>query len=303
MSKRWQGWLAAALLGGVLTVAGCGGGGKAADGSSNGSGGDNTVIATVKSGNESATVTKSEWITAAEALTGKQVLEQLEGQILVDQEAKRQGITVDDKEYQDKLTDYHKSPAYKQAVANGVDPKVLDTNVKTSMLLKKLVLKEKITEQDTLRFYDRFKDQLTELHVAHILVTDPKEAERIRDEAEKGGDFAKLAKEDSKDTNSKDNGGDIGWVMAGQLMQEWGKAALDTPVGKISPVVRSQYGYHVIKVLGKKSTYDELKSEAQEQLFEQAEKPYLDLLRAKAQISDLYTKKEGDASPAASPSK
>ncbi|MHB2020619.1 MAG: peptidylprolyl isomerase [Candidatus Xenobia bacterium] len=300
MSKRWQGWLVAALLGGALVLAGCGGN-KAEDASTGG--GDNSVVATVKSGNESGTITKQEWINAAEQLTGKQVLEQLEGQILVEQEAKRQGITISDKEYQDKLDEYHKSAPYKQALANGIDPKVLDANVKTTMLLKKLVLKDKITEQDMLRFYDRFKDQLTQLHVAHILVTDQKEAERIRAEAEKGADFAKLAKEDSKDPNSKDNGGDIGWVMAGQLMQEWGKAALDTPVGKIAPVVRSQYGYHVIKVLGKKSSYEDLKPEIQDQLFEQAEKPYLDLLRAKAQISDMYSKKEAAASPSASESK
>src|SRR5258708_3220887 len=98
-----------------------------------------------------------------QSLTGKQVMEQLEGQILVEQEAKRQGITVDDKEYQQKLEEYHKDPRFKQATANGIDAKSLEENLRTTLLLKKLVLKEKVTEQDKLRFYDRFKEQLTEL--------------------------------------------------------------------------------------------------------------------------------------------
>ena len=97
------------------------------------------------------------------------------------------------------------------------------------------------------------------VHAEHILFktigkTDA-EVEEIRKKAEdalkkakKGAKFEDLAKQYSEDT-SKDKGGDLGWIVQGQTVPEFEKAAFSLPKGGISDLVRTQYGFHIIKVL------------------------------------------------------
>ncbi len=88
---------------------------------------------------------------------------------------------------------------------------------------------------------------------AHILVAEEAVAISIIDELNKGGDFAALAAKYSTDPGSKDNGGDLGWVGKGAFVPEFEKALFDDlKVGELTPVpVKSQFGYHVIKLLGR----------------------------------------------------
>ncbi|MFT3893915.1 MAG: peptidylprolyl isomerase [Anaerolineales bacterium] len=67
----------------------------------------------------------------------------------------------------------------------------------------------------------------------------------------KAVDFAKLAQEQSKDTGSGASGGDLGWFGKGAMVAEFETAAFSQKVGEIGPVVKSQFGYHIIQVLGK----------------------------------------------------
>jgi len=88
---------------------------------------------------------------------------------------------------------------------------------------------------------------------AHILVADEALAKTIIEELNNGGDFAALAAKHSTDPGSKDNGGDLGWVGKGQFVPEFEKALFDDlKVGELTPApVKSQFGYHVIKLLGR----------------------------------------------------
>jgi peptidyl-prolyl cis-trans isomerase D len=63
-----------------------------------------------------------------------------------------------------------------------------------------------------------------------------------------GADFAKLAKENSEDPGSKDQGGDVGWMVRGQMVPEFEKAGFALPVGQLSGLVKTTYGYHILKV-------------------------------------------------------
>ncbi len=110
-------------------------------------------------------------------------------------------------------------------------------------------------------------------HVAHILFktvgkTDA-EAEEIRKKAEdvlkqakSGKDFGALAKQYSEDT-SKDKGGDIDWIVRGQTVPEFEAVAFSLPKGSISDVVKTQYGFHIIKVIDRETartqTVDEVR--------------------------------------------
>ncbi len=93
----------------------------------------------------------------------------------------------------------------------------------------------------------------TELQVwaRHILLDDPAQAAAVRILLERGDDFAKLAKEKSKDTGSGANGGDLGWFGKGAMVAEFEQAAFSQKIGEIGEVVKSQFGYHIIQVLGR----------------------------------------------------
>ncbi len=74
-------------------------------------------------------------------------------------------------------------------------------------------------------------------------------------EVKKGGKFEDLAKKYSEDTQTKDKGGDLGWIIQGQTVPAFEKAAFETPKGETSGVVKTEYGFHIIKVLDKETAH------------------------------------------------
>ncbi len=104
------------------------------------------------------------------------------------------------------------------------------------------------------------------VHVEHILLmtvgkTDA-EVEEIRQKAEdvlkqtkKGAKFEDLAKKYSEDPGTKDKGGDLGWLTQGQTVPEFEKTAFGLEKGKISDLVKTQYGFHIIEVLDKETAH------------------------------------------------
>jgi peptidyl-prolyl cis-trans isomerase D len=112
------------------------------------------------------------------------------------------------------------------------------------------------------------------VHVEHILLmtvgkTDAevdeikKKAQDILNQAKKGANFEDLAKKYSEDPGTKDKGGDLGWIIQGQTVAEFEKAAFSLPKGSISDLVKTQYGFHILKIIDKESAhtkpFDEVK--------------------------------------------
>ena len=113
------------------------------------------------------------------------------------------------------------------------------------------------------------------VHAEHILFTTvgktdaevaeiKKKAEDVLAQArKKGANFEDLAKKYSEDPGSKTKGGDLGWLVQGQTVPEFEKAAFSLPKGEISDLIKTQYGFHIIKVLDKETahtkTFDEVK--------------------------------------------
>jgi peptidyl-prolyl cis-trans isomerase D len=87
----------------------------------------------------------------------------------------------------------------------------------------------------------------------HILVTTEAEANQVYTKLMAGEDFGDLAKQISIDTGSGANGGDLGWFGRGMMVKEFEDAAFSQSIGEIGKPVKSQYGYHIIQVLGREN--------------------------------------------------
>ena len=100
--------------------------------------------------------------------------------------------------------------------------------------------------------YDaRFKDAVakTEYHAVHILVATEDEAKALKVKLDGGEDFAELANVNSTDTGSGANGGDLGWFGLGAMVKPFEDAVIAAKVGEVTAPVKSDFGWHLIKVL------------------------------------------------------
>ena len=110
------------------------------------------------------------------------------------------------------------------------------------------------SDEEIQKFYEQNKEaQFTtpeQRCVRHILFNkDQKEkAEDVKQQLEDGGDFAKLAKENSQDPGSAENGGDLGCLGKGETVPEFEKAAFGAEQGEIVGPVQTEFGYHILKV-------------------------------------------------------
>jgi peptidyl-prolyl cis-trans isomerase C len=91
----------------------------------------------------------------------------------------------------------------------------------------------------------------TQARASHILVKTEDDAQRIMKRLSDGEDFAAVAKRFSS-CPSRKNGGDLGWFGKGQMVPEFENIAFSEEVGKVVGPVKTQFGFHVIKVTGRK---------------------------------------------------
>ncbi|WP_110929009.1 peptidylprolyl isomerase [Bacillus massiliglaciei] len=142
----------------------------------------------------------------------------------------------------------------------------LKRSLKIGMLQEEAAIKDiKVSEDEVKKAYEDYKPQIK---ARHILVDDEKKAKEIKAKLDKGEDFAKLAKENSTDTGSAQNGGDLGWFGAGEMVPEFEETAYKLKKNEISDPVKSDYGYHIIQLTDKKAkeSYEDKKAELERQL-------------------------------------
>ena len=154
------------------------------------------------------------------------------------------------------------------------------------LLLDRDLARQKVVvpATDIQRFYnDNIQQYQTpeQIKASHILLkTDGKDEAAVRKRAEallaqvKGGaDFAALAKKESEDEGSAKNGGDLGFFGKGRMVPEFETAAFAMQPGQTSDLVRSQFGFHIIRVIEKKAgetrPLDQVRQQIQEQLAQQ----------------------------------
>lgn len=150
-----------------------------------------------------------------------------------------------------------------------------------------------VSDADLEKQYDQFKAQMgtNEYKVRHILVDKEDEAKAIIDQLNKGADFAKLAKEKSKDPGSKDNGGELDWGPAGRYVKPFADAVTSLKKGEYTKVpVKTDFGYHVIQVEDvrplKVPSFAEMKEQFRQRAQQQQIQKFVAEQRAKAKVDE-----------------
>ncbi|HET6838275.1 MAG TPA: peptidylprolyl isomerase [Bradyrhizobium sp.] len=141
--------------------------------------------------------------------------------------------------------------------------------------------------------YEEAAKQITgeqEVHARHILVETEDEAKAVADELKKGADFAELAKKKSKDPGSSD-GGDLGFFTKEQMVPEFSTVAFALEPGKISDPVKSQFGWHIIKVEEKRNRqapdFEQVKGQIETYVSRKAQADYVTKLREATKVERM----------------
>ncbi len=170
--------------------------------------------------------------------------------------------------------------------------------------------KAALTDEAMHKVYDDAIKQLgeqQEVRARHILIRAAPGDEKASKEAEdkikaiivrlkKGEDFEKLAKELTEDPSGKANGGDLGYFTKDQMVPEFSETAFKLEKGQISEPVKTQFGWHVIKVEDKRAKappkFEEVKAQIENFVTRKAQAELVQKLRAEAKIEKMYKTEE-----------
>ncbi|MBB5752472.1 peptidylprolyl isomerase [Prosthecomicrobium pneumaticum] len=166
-----------------------------------------------------------------------------------------------------------------------------------------------VTEDQVKARYDAEIAKITpqdEIRASHILVETEDEAKAIIAELDKGADFATLAKEKSKDPGSGQMGGDLGFFAKGRMVPEFEQAAFALEVGKYTETpVKSQFGWHVIKLVDKRKQpmppFEQVKEQVRQLVMGEAFSAAVKTLRDDTPVEILDDSLKPAAAPAEAP--
>ncbi len=154
--------------------------------------------------------------------------------------------------------------------------------------------KAAVNDASMRQVYDDAVKQMSgeeEVRARHILVTTEDEAKAILADLKKGGDFEALAKEKSKDPGAAAQGGDLGYFTKEQMVPEFAEVAFKLDKGALSDPVKSQFGWHVIKVEDKRSkpapAFEAVKEQVATYVTRKAQAEFVTKLREGAKIERL----------------
>jgi parvulin-like peptidyl-prolyl isomerase len=203
----------------------------------------------------------------SKAELGDYIIEQFIIQNVVVQLAAKANITVTDAEIDTQIEEFRASVGEsgedfdtviqdQLGFENAADPAFREFGayfLLQARYAESLVSEEEVRAELLASLQEQAKSTELQANSVHILVTEEALALSLVERINAGEDFAALAKEFSEDPGSKDNGGDLGWVGKGQFVPEFEKAIFeDLDIGEVTQVpVKSEYGYHIIKLIGR----------------------------------------------------
>ena len=172
--------------------------------------------------------------------------------------------------------------------------------IRNKLLMETLLQQEgkaALTPDATKKVYDEAVKQMgdeQEVRARHILVPTEAEAKAVLAEIKKGTDFAELAKQKSKDPGAAAEGGDLGYFGKDQMVPEFAEAAFKMEKGQISDPVKTQFGWHIIKVEDKRTKpapeFEKVKDQVETYVVRKAQADYIHKLQEGAKIERLDKK-------------
>jgi peptidyl-prolyl cis-trans isomerase C len=187
--------------------------------------------------------------------------------------------------------------AEKQKVADTPEFKRREAFMRNKLLMSTLMearSKVSATDEEMHKVYDEAVKPMgaeEEVRARHILVETEDEAKAISQQIKGGADFAELAKEKSKDPGSAKEGGDLGYFAKGSMVPEFAEVAFKMYPGQVSNPVKTQFGWHIIKLEDKRSRqvpdFDQVKNQIEAFVARRAQSEFVTQLRETAKIERL----------------
>jgi foldase protein PrsA len=247
---------------------------------------------------------------------GKQTLNTMVQGMLIDQYGKDNHIDVSDADVKAKEDEIRSKYPPGQFDMMLKQQNLTDADVQ-KILRQQLILEKAVGAnihvtdaqiQDYLAKNHQMFDTAPQVRARHILVADKATADTVEAKLKSGAKFEDLAKQYSTDPSSKVKGGELGFFTATQMVKPFSDAAFSQPIGVVGPPVKSPFGWHIIEVEEKKpgsvATFDNSKDKIKAFLVQQQEQqqiqPFLQGLRAKANIQ-IFDDNLKDAVPPAVP--
>ncbi|WP_246017858.1 peptidylprolyl isomerase [Mesobacillus subterraneus] len=213
---------------------------------------------------------------------GADVLDSLITNKVIEMEAEKQKVKVTGSEIDEELTrlqeSYGGEAAFSAALEqNNVSIDRIREDIEIYLLAEKMIKPDlSISDEEITTYFEENKDsfgQKEQVQASHILVEDEETAKKVKEDLENGKDFAELAKEYSTDTSNAADGGELGYFGKGEMTEEFEKEAFALEINAISEPVKTDFGYHIIKVTDKKAAkeaaLEEHKKEIEELLFDE----------------------------------
>ncbi|MBN8486730.1 MAG: peptidylprolyl isomerase [Burkholderiales bacterium] len=191
------------------------------------------------------------------------------------------------------LREIYAQEAEKRGIAASAEFKAQMELARQSVLIRELFAefqkKNPPSEADAKAEYDRVKAQQsgTEYRARHILVEKEEDAKRLIAEIKAGAKFEDLAKKNSKDPGSAENGGDLDFAKPDTYVPEFGKAMMALKKGELTPEpVKSQFGWHIIRLDDTREAqfpaFDDVKAQLMQRASQAKLQQYQDQLRKSA---------------------
>jgi len=258
---------------------------------------------------EGEKITKDELYEVLVSSQGEQAVAALIDEKVIALEVKKKKIKISDEEIDKELETYIENAGGQEAFEatleqNGITEAQLKENIVQCLSIRKLIEPRiDITDEEIKAYFDENSAQFAQaesVEASHILVEDEATAKEVAKKITDGEDFAALAKEYSTDTSNADTGGELGFFPRGKMVPEFDEAAFSMKPDTISDPIKTDFGYHIIKLTDKKeakeAVFEDHKEDIKEGLFEEKLQAqyveWLDEVRADYKIENSLEKKE-----------